>query len=211
MMKIAVVGAGNVGSTLGLGWAKKGHQVVFGVRAPESQEIKALLAQNPEISAHSVEDAIAISEVIALAIPYEAAKKTVASSDLNGKIVLDCTNPMDGLRLTVGHTTSGAEEIAKLSQGAPVVKSFNMPGWENFADSSYPGYNGLKPIMYVCGDDDAANQKVCQLAEDLGFESYNWGPLEGARYLEPMAMVWIVPVRGGGRSPDFTFALLRRN
>lgn len=211
MMKIAVIGAGKVGSGLGLGWAKAGHQVVFGVRDPASKEVKALLEQNPEVSAHSVEDAIAISEVITLATPYEAAKKTVASSDLNGKLVLDCTNPMDGLSLTVGHTTSGAEEIAKLTQGTPVVKSFNMPGWENFADSSYPGYNNLKPIMYVCGDDNEANQKVCQLAEDIGFESYNWGPLIGARYLEPMAMVWIVPVRGQGRSPNFTFALLRRD
>jgi len=198
---------------LGLAWLKKGHQIVFGVRDPNKAEVTAFAAEHPGVVVKSIADAIALSDLILLAIPYEAAKQTLAEAgDLSGKIVIDCTNPIgEGVKLTVGHTSSGAEELAKIAYGGTIVKAFNMPGWEKFANSAYPEYNGLKPIMYVCGDDNAANQQVCQLAEDVGFEGYNWGNLEGARYLEPMAMVWILPIRGQELDPNCAFALLRRN
>ncbi len=211
-MKIAVIGYGNVGRSLGLGWAKKGHDVLFGVRDVEKPEVRAFHASQSGIVIEPVSQAIDEADTILLATPYEAAKKVVETAgDLAGKVVLDCTNPIGpGLVLTVGLTTSGAEEIAKLARGASVVKSFNTTGWENLAHSTYPGYGGLRPIMFVCGDDERAKAKVCRLAEDLGFEPYDWGPLSGARYLEPMAMVWIVPGRAQGRGPNFAFALLRR-
>lgn len=211
-MKIAVLGYGNVARSLGIGWAKKGHSVLFGVREPEKQSVKAFLSANPGARVKPISEAIDESELITLAIPYEAAKATVETAgNLGGKIVLDCTNPIGpGLKLEVGHTTSGAEEIARRAVGGLVVKSFNTTGWENLEDSSYPGYGGHRPVMYVCGDHDEANKTVCALAEDLGFESCNWGPLEGARYLEPMAMLWIIPVRSKGHGQDFAFGLFKR-
>jgi hypothetical protein len=212
-MKIAVIGYGNVGRTLGRGWLRRGHEVVYGARDPDSEKVREFRAQHPALRVIPVEEAIQRSELAALATPYEGALQTAEKAgDWEGRIVLDCTNPIGpGLKLLVGHTTSGAEEIAKRARGATVVKSFHTTGWENMDDSGYPGYGNLKPVMFVCGDDPLANRKVCGLAQDLGFEAVDWGPLEGARYLEPMAMVWIIPGRVKGWGPDFAFALLRRH
>lgn len=211
-MRIAVVGYGTVGRTLGLVWADRGHEVVFGVRDPGKSEVQEFRLSYPAAKVQGLPQAVAGAEVICLAVPYAAALEFgKTAGDLNGKIIVDCTNPIGpGLTLTVGHDTSGAEEIAKALPGARVVKAFNSTGWENLTDSAYPGYGDLRPVMPVCGDDPEANQAVCGLAEDLGFESWDWGPLAGARYLEPLAMLWIVAARVRGLGPDFAFALLRR-
>lgn len=211
-MNIAVIGYGTVGRTLGLAWGRRGHEVVFGARDPDKNEVQEFRLSYPEVKVQGLPEAVAGAEVICLAVPYAAALgfgKT--AGDLQGKIVVDCTNPIGpGLTLAVGHATSGAEEIAKALPGARVVKAFNSTGWENMADAAYPGYGDLRPVMPVCGDDPGANRVVCGLAEDLGFESWDWGPLAGARYLEPLAMLWIIPARTGGLGPGFAFALLRR-
>lgn len=211
-MKIAVVGYGNVGRTLGLGWAARGHEVVFGVRDPAKTEVEEFRRAQPEAVVKPLFAATTEAEVVCLAVPYVAALAFgEATGDLGGRIVVDCTNPIGpDLSLTVGRDTSGAEEIARAMNGARMVKAFNTTGWENMADSSYPGGAGVRPVMPVCGDDADANRVVCGLAEDLGFEAWDWGPLSGARYLEPLAMLWIIPARIQRQGPDFAFALLRR-
>jgi len=211
-MKIAVIGHGNVGRTLGLTWAARGHEVVFGVRDAGKPDVQHLLDAGLGIRALPPREAADEADVICLATPFQAAFDFGAAvGDLSGKVVVDCTNPIGpDLVLTVGHQSSGAEEIARALPAARVVKAFNSTGWENMADSAYPGYGGLRPVMPVCGDDADARRSVCRLAEDLGFEAWDWGPLSGARYLEPLAMLWILPARAGGVGPDFAFALLRR-
>lgn len=212
-MKIAVIGYGNVGRTLGLGWAAAGHEVVFGVRDPSKAAVGEFQQHNPEAVVQPLWAAVRKAEVVCLAVPYGAALAFGgAAGDLGGRVVIDCTNPIGpGLTLAVGHDTSGGEEIGKSLVGARVVKAFNTTGWENMADSSYAGGAGLRPVMPVCGDDADANRIVCGLAEDLGFEGWDWGPLSGARYLEPLAMLWIIPARVRGQGPDFAFAVLRRS
>jgi hypothetical protein len=211
-MMIAVIGHGNVGRTLGVTWATRGHKVTFGVRDPGKPEVQHLLEAEPGVQALPLREAVDEAEVVCLAMPFPAALEFGAVvGDLAGKVVVDCTNPIGpGLVLAVGHHSSGAEEIARTLPAARVVKAFNSTGWENMADSAYPGYGGLRPVMPVCGDDADARRVVCRLAEDLGFEAWDWGPLTGARYLEPLAMLWIVPARAGGVGPDFAFALLKR-
>jgi hypothetical protein len=211
-MKIAVVGYGNVGRTLGLRWSQRGHEVVFAVRDPAKPEVRGFMESNPGVTVGPLEEAVRSAEAVCLAVPYAAALSLAPLADvLADKIVIDCTNPIGpGLVLSVGLTTSGAEEIARALPGARVVKAFSTTGWENMADATYPGYGGLRPLMPVCGDDKTATTAVCRLAEDLGFEAWDWGPLSGARYLEPLAMLWIVPARAGGEGPDFAFARLRR-
>jgi hypothetical protein len=138
-----------------------------------------------------------------------------AMGDLKGKTLIDCTNPLslagDGsLSLSLGSTTSGAEEVERLAPGAHVVKAFNTYGWENFADSAYPNTAGLKPVMFYCGDDDAAKGRVSQLAADLGFEPVDTGGLGMARSLEPLALLWIRLSIRDGRNANFTWARLTR-
>jgi len=217
-MKIAIIGAGNVGGALGKAWAKAGHYIIFGVRNPGQGKTQPPLAEIGSGAATSVTlpDAARSADIIVIATPWPAVPDAInALGDLRGKTIIDCTNPLslngDGsLSLSLGSTTSGAEEIEKLATGANVVKAFNTYGWENFANSSYPNAGGLKPVMFYCGDHDAAKDTVKQLATDLGFEPVDTGGLGMARSLEPLALLWIRLSIREGRNPNFTWARLTR-
>ncbi len=216
-MNIAIIGAGNVGGALGKAWAKAGHKIIFGVRNPGHGKTQPPLAEiGAAATAVLVPDAVRGADIVVLATPWPAVPDALtAMGDLKGKTLVDCTNPLslngDGsLSLSLGSTTSGAEEIERLAPGVHVVKAFNTYGWENFADSSYPNAAGLKPVMFYCGDDDAAKGKVHQLAADLGFEPVDTGGLGMARSLEPLALLWIRLSIRGGRNANFTWARLTR-
>jgi hypothetical protein len=145
-----------------------------------------------------------------LAVPADAAAGVARSRpDWQGKILVDATNPLaPGLAgLTVGTTSSGAEELAKLAHRARVVKAFNTTGADNMADSSYPGG---RPWMPVCGDDAEARRTVLALAAAIGFDAVDLGPLSAARYLEPFAMTWIHMAVKLGQGRNFAFSVLRR-
>ena len=109
--------------------------------------------------------------------------------------------------LEVGFTTSDAERVAQWAAGAKVFKAFNTTGSNNMAD---PIINGLRTMMFVCGDDEAAKPVVMQLAADIGFDAVDAGRLEQGRLLEPWAMLWISLAFRGGLRRDFGFALLHR-
>ena len=216
-MKIAIIGAGKVGSALGKAWAKAGHYIIFGVRDPAGGKTKPPLAEIGEAAtASTVPEAVRSAEVIVLATPWDAVPAVInAMGDVRGKIIIDCTNPLSlnaegSLSLSLGSSTSGAEEVARLATGARVAKAFNTYGWENFADSSYPGYGDVKPIMFYCSDDDGAKEAVEKLAKDLGFEPLDTGGLGMARSLEPLALLWIRQAVRRGRNPNFTWAMLKR-
>ena len=210
-MKIAVIGSGNVGGTLGKGWAKKGHDVTFGVRNTSDAKVKRLLdASGGKARAAPVKDAATGAEVIALTIPWDAAQDAVKNAgNLRDKIVLDCTNPLkpDLSGLTHGYDTSGAEQIAKWAAGARVVKILNTTGFGNMANPVYP--EGPSMMLY-CGDDAAAKSTAAQLATDLGFAAYDAGPLSEARLLEPLALIWIKLAVQQKMGLNFAFRLVRR-
>ncbi len=216
-MKIAIIGAGNVGGALGKAWAKAGHYIIFGVRNPGQGKTQPPLAEiGVGATAVTVPDAARSADIIVLATPWPAVADAItAMGDLRGKVLVDCTNPLslngDGsLSLSVGSTTSGAEEIEKLATGAQVVKAFNTYGWENFANSAYPNAAGLKPVMFYCGDHDGAKATTAKLASDLGFDPVDTGGLGMARSLEPLALLWIRLSIREGRNPNFTWARLTR-
>jgi len=216
-MKIAIIGAGHVGGALGRSWAKAGHTIIFGVRHPGGGKTQPPLAEiGASASSALVPDAVRAGDIVVLATPWQAVTDVIAAmGDLNGKVIIDCTNPLSlnaegSLSLALGSTTSGAEEIARLAPGARVAKAFNTYGWENFADANYPGYGELKPVMFYCSDDDEAKGIVERLANDLGFEPVDTGGLGMARSLEPLALLWIRLSIREGRNPNFTWARLTR-
>ena len=94
-MKIAIIGAGNVGGTLGAAWANRGHEVFFGVRGAADPKLKELLARTSgKARAATVSDAVVPAEVVALTVPWPAAQDALRTAgDLGGKVLLDCTNP----------------------------------------------------------------------------------------------------------------------
>ena len=210
-MKIGIIGAGNVGGTLGRAWAAKGHEVFYGVQRPGEPKVRELLrATGPTARAGTVAEAAAFGEAVVLATPWQATRAAVeAAGDLSGKTVIDCTNPLtpDFSALEIGHTTSGAEQLASWAKGAKVFKAFNTTGFNVMAD---PVIAGTRTVMFVCGDDASAKPAVLRLAEDVGFEAVDAGPLAQARLLEPWAMLWISLALRGGLGPDFGFALVRR-
>jgi 8-hydroxy-5-deazaflavin:NADPH oxidoreductase len=210
-MRIAIIGAGNVGGTLGAAWANCGHEVLFGVRDTADSTLKELLARaGDKARAASVKDAGAAAEVVALTVPWPAAQDALRSAgDLRGKILLDCTNPLkpDLSGLTVGYTASGAEQVAAWAPGARVVKIFNTTGFPNMAN---PEYREGRSMMLYCGDDAQAKKAAAQLATELGFEPFDVGPLTEARLLEPFALVWIHLAFQQKMGTGFAFRLMRR-
>lgn len=209
-MKIAIIGTGSVGRALGVGWAHKGHTVIFGSRQPAEVKVQQMVAVAGNGAWAALPDAAAAAaEVVVLAVPGTAVTSTVPTlGDLNGKIVVDATNPIaPGLQLAVGHTTSGAEQVAALAPGAYVIKAFNTTGAENMAN---PMYGGEPITMFICGDDATAKTAVAQLAQELGFEVADVGNLDKARLLEPMALVWITLAMPQGMGRNIAFKLVRR-
>lgn len=208
-MSISIIGAGNVGMALGQAFAQRGESVVYGVPEP-AKYMDAVSSLGDKARITTTTEAIAASDTVILAVPYSALSAIAQSvPDWQGKVLIDATNPLaPGLSgLSVGTSTSGAEELAKLAQGARVVKAFNTTGAENMADSRYP--KGA-PMLPVCGDDAQARQRAMALATLIGFEAVDMGPLMAARYLEPFAMTWIHLAIKQGHGRRFAFAMLRR-
>jgi predicted dinucleotide-binding enzyme len=209
-MTIAIVGAGNVGSTLGAAWVARGHDVVFGVREPGAARVKALVQQAGERArAAGVRDAVAAAEVALLATPWDATEAAVRSAgDWRSKVLIDATNPLTAdLSLAIGHTTSAGKQVAGWATGARVVKAFNTIGSVHMAA---PTFGGERASMFLCGDDAGAKTTVAGLARDLGFDPVDAGPLRQARLLEPLAMLWISMALVYGHGPGIAFRLLRK-
>lgn len=206
-MQIAILGTGNVGQALGAGWAARGWSVAFGSRDPHSEKAQALQAAG--FSVLETAAAVAAADLVVLATPWAATQAVVQSiADWSGKIIVDATNPLaPGLQLAVGHTTSGAELIAGWAPGARVVKAFNTTGFNNMQN---PLYDGQASTLLIAGDDAQAKAAVAQLAEALGFEAVDLGPLATARYLEPLAMIWITLAMRQGYGREIAFKLLQR-
>ncbi len=155
-------------------------------------------------------EAASVAEIVVFATPWSATQNAVqAAGNLEGKIVVDCTNPIasDLKGLTIGTTTSAGEQVAQWAQGARVVKAFNTTGSGNMVN---PLYESQPLTMLICGDNDEAKEMVAQLAKDVGFDTCITGPLYHARYFEPMAMLWVDMAYLQGRGPDFAYKILKR-
>ncbi|MCW2650007.1 MAG: putative dinucleotide-binding enzyme [Mycobacterium sp.] len=202
-MNIAVIGAGSVGSTLGRGWHRRGHEITYGVRNPDDAKYSALGG-----AVTTNERATAGADVVALCTPWQGAQAAVeACRDLAGKVLIDCTNPLtpDFTTLEVGHTTSGAEQVAGWAPGARVCKAMNQIGAPMMDAPQLAG----TPVMFVCGDDDEAKRITGTLLRELGFEAVDAGDLSLARLLEPLALLWIHLALRRGFGTNWAFGLLR--
>lgn len=213
-MKLAIIGAGNVGGALGKAWAEKaGHETFFGVRHPAADKVKALLANiGGKTQAGSAAEAANAADVIVLATPWTETEAAIRSmGNLSGKIVLDSTNPLGmvdgGLGLVIGHSISGGEKVQGWATGASVFKTLNTTGFANMAN---PSFKAGKPVMFVAGDDAANKPIVMKLVGELGFDMVDAGPLRNARLLEAHAMLWIELALNRGLGGDWAFSILRR-
>ena len=132
--------------------------------------------------------------------------------NMTGKVVIDTINPLDfsqGLppRMAVGITDSAGEINQRLLPGAKVVKAFNIVGNPHMV---HPDFPGGPPTMFICGDDEKAKKMVIEtILTPFGWETIDIGGIEGARLLEPLAMLWITHYFRTGTG-DHAFKLLKK-
>ena len=195
-MKVTLIGTGNMGSGLAKHVAKAGHALVITGR--DATKAQALAQANRAIfkAANAAEGA----DVVILATAYgDAVTALRAAGDVTGKVVIDITNPLtaDYMGLTIGHSTSAAEEIQKAFPKAKVVKAFNTVFAQVLADG--PKLAGETVQVYFAGDDAAAKESVKALIQSTGFAAVDAGGLKNARYLEPLAGLNIYFGYGAGK------------
>jgi predicted dinucleotide-binding enzyme len=196
-MKIAIIGAGNVGKALAASAGRAGHRVVISAAHPEhasdaAQETGATAAASPG-------EAIRNADVVVLAVPAAAHPylATDLAGELAGRTVVDVSN-----RPTPdpsGAPTSVAEELQARLPNAKVVKAFNTA----FASrQAQPRMGNLRADGFVAADDEGAKRKVLRLVESIGFRPIDAGPLAAARTLEGMAWLNINRNMQGGSWQD---------
>jgi predicted dinucleotide-binding enzyme len=214
-MRIAVIGAGNVGGTLGRRWAELGHEVVFGLRQPAqgAAAVKGGGALPRGASVASIVDSARKAEAVVLATPWSATPDALRElgadrGALDGVPLLDTTNPLRaGFQLDVGpNGESAGERLQAMAGSARVVKVFNTTGFDNMRD---PVYDGAPTVMFAAGDDAGAKRIALDLATALGFDAIDAGPLTRARELEHLAALWI-GLAFGGQGRNIAFRLVRR-
>ena len=209
-MKIAIIGVGNVGLSLGKKWVQASHEVVFGAR-PQSLEKhrSTMLSENIHAKVDTIENAAKGADVILLAVPHEEILNVAESINpfADGKTVIDVSNWAlpDWSGLKIGFTTSGAEEVQKRLPRSHVAKAFNHYGANIMAN---PMFGDKKAVLYFCADDSKALEEVSQLVQDVGFEGVGINELKFARVLEPLAQLWVAGIEQFGA--DHALALLKR-
>ncbi len=159
----------------------------------------------------SIADAAKFGEVVLLATPWAGTADAIkAAGSLKGKVLIDCTNPItpDSMALVLGHTTSAAEEVAKLAVGAKVVKAFNHV-YAPIIHSS-PQFGSQNATVFYCGDYADAKATVARLVTEIGFDPVDAGPLKNARYVEPLAELCIQLAYGLRMGTDIAIKLIRR-
>ena len=209
-MNILVIGAGNMGSAFVKQLVTAGHQVA--VTARNAEKAQAVAAANPGARAVASSNAASQADVIVLATAYGDAVSALKSvGDLRGKVVIDITNPLtaDYMGLTIGHSTSAAEEIAKAVPEAKVVKAFNTVFAQVLAEGANFGKGNVVPA-YFAGDDATAKTTVSALIESTGFKAVDAGPLKNARYLEAVAGLNIYFGYGAGKGTSIAPFWLER-
>lgn len=210
-MNISIVGSGKVGSALGAWLAQAGYAVIFSAR---DQAHADAAAKHSRCGAVAMETASAVqrSDIVLLALPFTeiSAALNPVREHLTGKILVDVTNPItsDHRALSIGHTHSGAEEIAQWFPTANVVKAFNAVFAEVYA-SQHAQIDGRAITIFYAGDDPQSKASVHTIIAALGFDPVDAGPLENARYLEPLSLLNIHLGRVLGFGMQIGFSLLR--
>lgn len=201
-MKIAIVGAGNIGRTLGRKWTQAGRTVVFGVRDVANQETQALLAEaGGNASADIVANAIRQGDVVVFAIPGAAVAETVAANAaaLDGKILIDAANKFG---------TSEISSVATITANAPaarVFRAFNSLGWENLAE---PRFGDVQADLMYCGPDDETRAVVEEMIADVGLHPVYVGGLDQVELVDNLGALWVALAFGQGKGRRLAFKVL---
>lgn len=195
--KVGIIGSGPVAQSLGRGFIKHGYDVMLGTR--DLSKLKEWQASSGG-KAGSFADTAAFGEIVVLAVTGTVAATALNQSgieNIKGKLVIDATNPILNAPPVNGviqfYTNLGESQMEMLQRAFPealFVKAFNSVGNALMVD---PDFGGIKPTMFICGNDAAAKKTVTGILDKFGWETEDMGMSEAARAIEPLCMLWCIP------------------
>ncbi len=201
MTDIAVIGAGNIGGTLGRKWAAAGHSVTYGARYPEKPELAALAVATGSRTA-TIAEAIRGARMVLLAVPSASIAELLVRDGvadlLNRKAVIDATN---NVRSPV---MNSAEAILAASPGAQYFRAFNTLGWEVLAQ---PLVAGVSSDMFFCGPDGEERTVVEALMVDVGLRPIWVGGPDEVNTVDGVLRIWLTLVMKQHHSRHMAFKL----
>jgi 8-hydroxy-5-deazaflavin:NADPH oxidoreductase len=214
-MRIGILGSGDVGRKLADSFIENKHLVKIGSRNPNQEKLIEWMAKHDKakVSSGTFAEAASFGELDLIATLWAGTADAIKMADpknFAGKIVI-VTNPLDfskGIpsRLAIGHTDSAGETIQRMLSDSKVVKAFNTVDNPHFM---HPDFPGGPPTMFICGNDDKAKKTVIDdILTKFGWETIDIGGIEGARLLEPLALLWITHDFRRGNE-NHAFKLLR--
>jgi predicted dinucleotide-binding enzyme len=200
VMKIGILGSGEVGQALAKAFLTEGNAVRLGTRNTAKEEIVAFKKENPTIGVGSFAEAAAFGELLVLAVAGPAVEEVIAAAgknNFNHKVLIDVCNPIADalpvngvLNFFTGPDESLMEKTQKTLATAKVVKAFNCVG----SSLMYkPHFREGKPSMFICGNDEAAKKTVTDILTSFGWETEDMGKMESARAIEQLCILWCIP------------------
>lgn len=211
-MRIGILGSGLMGGKLGTIFARAGHEVVFSY-ARSYQKIEKLARQaKGKARAGAPREAAQDADAILLAVHWSRMEDVLQQADdLSGKVILTCSLPMNGdnTELVVAHTSSGAEELAKMVPKARVVAAFQTVPSEVLFGVYEARRKPNPPSLVYCGDDESSKHVAAELIRDVGFDPVDAGPLPFARHTEPFALLIGQLAYEGNRGPGLAYRFER--
>jgi predicted dinucleotide-binding enzyme len=216
-MQIGILGSGIVGQVLATGFLKHGHSAMLGTRDPAKREVQNWLQMNPGGKVGTFQDAAVFGEMILLATAGRVAENALELAgveNLAGKTIIDATNPIDDsapptegvLRFTTGPNESLGETIQAKVPRSHIVKAFNSVGNAHMVN---PQFQNGPPTMFLCGNNSEAKNRVSALLRQFGWDPFDCGGIVAARAIEPLCMLWCIPVFLRGQS-NHAFRLLTK-
>jgi hypothetical protein len=211
-MRLGILGSGLMGAKLGTILARAGHDVVFSYARTHDKLAELAKEAGGTARAGTPREAAQDADALLLAVHWLRVDDVLhQAGDLSGKVILTCSLPMDAgnTGLVIGHTTSGAEELAKKVPKAKVVSVFNTVPSEVLFGVYEARRKARRPSLVYCGDDAHSKEVAAGLIHDVGFEPVDAGPLRIARYTEPFALLMGQLAYEGADSPELAYRLER--
>ncbi len=209
-MNIGILGSGDVGRTLGAGFAAGGHDVRLGTRSPDRDDLQTW-ASDTGATVTTFNDAAAFGHILVLAVGWDGVENAIRLAGRDhfaGKTILDATNPLDfsdgTLRLAVHGEDSSGERVQAWLPDAHIVKCFNTVGADQMVN---PELEGGPPTMFIAGNDDGAKKTAAEVLDAFGWEAVDLGGIEMSRHLDALAIIWITHAMRA-KSRNHAFKLL---
>jgi len=211
-MRIGILGSGLMGGKLGTLFARAGHDVVFSY-ARSDQKLKRLAREaRGNARAGTPGEAAREADVLLLAVHWSRVDDVLKQAgDLSGKVIISCSLPMNAADtgLVIGHTSSGAEALAKKVSKSRVVSAFNTVPSEVLFGVFAARRKARKPSLVYCGDDARSKKIAAELIRDVGFDPVDAGPLRIARYTEPFTLLIAQLAYEGDGGPELAYRFER--